>query len=424
LNQQHKREEPCNVSKGEVFVVPGFMGSRLRKVKGFGAVKDIWVNKTELVVNGPDNLDLAYPGPAPGPLANGPLTDFGMVDTGLYEPLMKAIANAGYTPNFFSYDWRLSIRTSGQLFANVLVNSFKTKDIWVIAHSMGGLVARWAYPLWLQSSNAARWKRSIYLGVPHGGTYSAISGLCGWSPDLSLTGYIAVGVGLLVRRVQNLTGSRQSLQERYNQVLASWPAMYEMLPAQSGPFSGLDPQLSQENDARNYAPYNSHVTDARLNNALTFRTELANLLTDPRPSEVSVYASGTETPSMLDDPSKFGEVGGYKFTAHGDGVVTVERAILPGLNGIELSSSHQQIPANARFLSFVKQLLDDGLPSPIVAPNPLPEVPQPQAPPAPGAGELGPWKGELIRVGPPLSFIDPGPGPTPVNSSLPVRGDP
>lgn len=379
----------------EVYVLPGFMGSKLKKVPGHGRVKEIWLNRTELALNGPDALDMAYPGPLPGPLATGPLIDAGPVDEGPYGPLLTELGRGPFIPLFWSYDWRLSIRVLASQFANTLNNVSKGKDFYVVAHSLGGLIARWAYGLWKVDNNVDRWKRTVYLGVPHGGTYTAVTALSGYAPPLSLTAMLFIALSRASKRLNNPLTPQPAVQERLNQVLASFPCLYQMLPVGTGPWAALDPDLGEVNKVANYTANNAFVRQARLDEGLTFRSDLAASLALPRPPEVCVTGGPAETPHLLDKVSELGEVGGYKWTASGDGCVPDDRATLPGVNTLQVDAGHQVIPCHASVLTRIRGLLTNGLPGNLVVADPVLPAPSLQS-------FIDPWQPQPVSKFPAL----------------------
>lgn len=64
---------------------------------------------------------------------------------GFYTPTLKALQAAGFEAVFFSYDWRTSIAQLGKDFAGWLHQNYSGREIHLVAHSMGGLVARTAF---------------------------------------------------------------------------------------------------------------------------------------------------------------------------------------------------------------------------------------------------------------------------------------
>ena len=134
-----------------VYVVPGLMGSQLCLRRAPPAPDDLlWPDPTD-ISHGQLSL-LTMPG-APV-MASGPVL-YG------YLPLKLALMAAGYTVRCFAYDWRRDIAESGAVLARQLATE-PARELSVIAHSMGGLVARIA----LRSNAGLRMRRLITLGTP------------------------------------------------------------------------------------------------------------------------------------------------------------------------------------------------------------------------------------------------------------------
>lgn len=75
---------------------------------------------------------------------------------------------------FFSYDWRMSIEESGNLFSDFIVDFSKNKDeIYILAHSMGGLVSTFALKLLRKILNI----KLITLGTPFLGSPAVFESL-------------------------------------------------------------------------------------------------------------------------------------------------------------------------------------------------------------------------------------------------------
>jgi pimeloyl-ACP methyl ester carboxylesterase len=164
---------------------------------------------------------------------------------GLYDELLKAFHDRGYHEDIqprkprnlwvFVYDWTRSNRDSGRDLAtfitrdvlgahNSLHPEHPWKDVDVISHSMGGLVARAAIQLF-----QAPIQRSVYVVAPHFGAPLAYFGL---HSEVGLT------LGLLVSMVGNamwgrflrLPGDERRLDEQLHWVATRLPSVYEMLP--------------------------------------------------------------------------------------------------------------------------------------------------------------------------------------------------
>lgn len=142
-----------------VYVLPGISGSHLKR-----DARRIWINPLELAQGGVLRLGIDAVGITPeAPIDRyyGELCDF-LRKTHDVAPL--------------AYDWRKPIAGVAQGFARELAGMLRgSQPVRIVAHSMGGLVARTAFlqnrDLW----NAFRGRdgsRLLMLGTPNGGSYS------------------------------------------------------------------------------------------------------------------------------------------------------------------------------------------------------------------------------------------------------------
>lgn len=215
-----------------VAVVPGIMGSRL-KLHG----ELIWPGTVlNAIVTRYDKLDA--------------LRDPAVVPDGLiekvfvfaqYENLLEDLERLGFvrgdTLLACAYDWRKSNQDSAGTLARILDDAatrHPDAEITIIAHSMGGLVARY----YLESGRFtgpafARVKRLISLGVPHFGAPKALGAVLGLEQMAFLQ----------PDQVQTLAADPR------------YPSAYELLPHLGQPFAwNLDPaQLYQPIDVWNPA---------------------------------------------------------------------------------------------------------------------------------------------------------------------------
>ncbi len=154
-----------------IVVVPGIMGSRLVRRDGL-VEEEVWgTGLARLAAHlltfgrglkqleiGPD-ADPDSPGD--GLVPGGVVTDLSLIPglggvtgyDGLVRDLLGVDGVTAGQVRSFSYDWRLSCRVNGGLFASFLDeqvglwrcrSGFSDAQAVVVAHSMGGLVARWA----------------------------------------------------------------------------------------------------------------------------------------------------------------------------------------------------------------------------------------------------------------------------------------
>ncbi|MFD3539280.1 hypothetical protein ACFWUQ_07245 [Streptomyces sp. NPDC058662] len=212
--------------KNLVVVVPGIGGSVLRTAEGAAR----WDEHRRRLVGAafrPERLgldrhpDLVPVGLLPDITVLGPFVvpGYDRLVRGIrnhFEDVRVDVAVPGRAPDtradlvLFPYDFRRSVQhTAERLAADIAARldgehpGARRRRVIVVAHSMGGLVARyWTGPL----GGAADCAALITLGTPHRGAPKALEVL---GNGLSVSG----------RRLSGLTG-----------VLRGWPSAYELLP--------------------------------------------------------------------------------------------------------------------------------------------------------------------------------------------------
>jgi len=189
-----------------VFMLPGIMGSEL------GIKQDrVWFDIGDLLLGGMERLAI-------GAKNVQPLQPFARY----YGDLLQFLA-ASHRVIPFAYDWRLDPRTEGDRLAarikqELPVAREQRQPIRILAHSMGGLLARTMIArhgdLWAQML-AIPGARLVMLGTPNGGSHSITELLVARSKTLRQ---------LALLDVRN--GTRGLLQ-----VIARFPGVLAMLPS-------------------------------------------------------------------------------------------------------------------------------------------------------------------------------------------------
>lgn len=339
----------------QVVILPGILGSDLVfRPPGGGALR-VWYAPNFLGTNGPTALQLAPNGFDPGPQALGPLAPSGPVSTGIYTPLVVALEQAGWTVKVIAYDWRFRLSQLGTYAAQQIAAAFPAGDVHVVAHSMGGLVARFAYSQFETLPTRTRWKRTIYLGTPHGGSHSATAGLAGFSMGYSWMTVYATAFGWLRFIYPGAPPGALNTVTLSRAVVATWPGLACLMPSSSGAWAGLDPQAPNVYFTAPYFADNPAVQQLTLDHAADDVAALAALLTQPRPEELNFLGIGTSTPSKFRTPLAVGDNAGYDFTTAGDGAVTLERNQLPGVNTIQISGGHQDYMIDGQVLRAITE---------------------------------------------------------------------
>ena len=186
-----------------VLILPGIMGSTLaRRVLGIPDV--LWLNPLEIALG--KLIDLKLDG---GP---SPYREFGVV-LFAYLKLKLRLKVAGFDAQFFPFDWRRSLTDLGAALSDAIAAFHKEteKQISLVAHSMGGLVARAALP-----AVDDKVARLIMLGTPNYGSFA---------PAQAIRGTYDV-----VQKISTLD-LRHSAEELASKVFNTFPGLYEMLPS-------------------------------------------------------------------------------------------------------------------------------------------------------------------------------------------------
>lgn len=355
-----------------VICVGGFMSTTLQYVTPARFVHTIWLDVGEFGLNGPDNLQLAADGVSPGPLAEGPLNVAGDVVGSSWSSMRGALQRLGYTPFQFYWDWRLDLAQNAGLLVQYIIAHSGGQPFYVIAHSAGGLVTQLAYQSYLGVANPAAWLRTLNLGVPFGGSYTAVSGLATYYNQWGLLYYLAILCGGLARRDPRSFLAFTDPITRLAQVVSTWPALLELMPAGAGIFSGLDSNTKALYTNATWIALNPFVFQPALDRAAKTQAALNAAYTGTQPPSVDVIAINTQTLSRIQDVTVLNGEVGYASTVLGDGVVTQKRAQLPGHQQVTIYTDHSSIPGDTQLLSQLGELLTSGSPVPTV--NPVPAL--------------------------------------------------
>jgi pimeloyl-ACP methyl ester carboxylesterase len=310
-----------------VYVVPGLMGSQLAVAREPpGPDNLLWVDPTD-VQQGRLSL-LAIPG--------DPLKVAGPVLYG-FLPLKFALQAAGYAVRTFAYDWRQSISDTGAALAARLTGE-KAHEINIVAHSMGGLLARVA----LRSESGRRVRRLITLGTPHGGSFAPVQAVRGSYP--------------LVRRLAQIDVQHDA-EALARDVFSTFYSLYQMLPR------GLTPDLFNQ---RNWPP-----AGPQPNATLLDRVKYLELGgADSRVAAIAGF--GYET---IDHCARVEEEFYYRYSFAGDGTVPATRAVLAGCPAWYVHAAHGQLPRTPTVHAAVVALLAGAAPQLATAPPALPSTP-------------------------------------------------
>lgn len=289
---------------------------------------------------------------------------------GTYDALIEHLADT-HEVIPFAYDWRRPIEDEARRLAGVVDAALSARDaggqpVRLVAHSMGGLVARTMQlekPATWQRMMAREGARLLMLGTPNGGS---------WSPMQTLSGDDTFGNALTA--LGSLFDNRKA-----RRMMAALPGFIQLQAALLDPQHDLNSEAAwrklAEEDMAALRKLNAwHEPDTQraiyewsappqavLDQAVALRRRLdaqlpalaadaskMALVVGQAPFTPAGFAMGAEGLEYLNTPDG------------GDGRVTIDSALLPGVGTWEVAAVHGDLPAvEAAFDGYV-QLLATG----------------------------------------------------------------
>jgi pimeloyl-ACP methyl ester carboxylesterase len=332
--------------KGNVVVIHGIMGAELSVTNG-GAGDLTWVNAFRIMRGWLERLRLGEDG----------RTDFNSqfkvrasgIMKRYYGELILSLAE-NWNVHAFWFDWRKDLDLAADEL-NVQINGWfeKGSPVHIVAHSMGGLVARtfikkyperWA-SMWDKNGQGGKsGGRLVMLGTPNHGSFAI--------PQ------VITGVEGLVRKLAllDVRHTRHGLLETLNSFVGS----YQMLPSPLVMESMKDLYKSGT-----YGGYN--VPQRHLDNALRHHQFLSDVIDGDR----MIYVAGYDqpTPSNIKDWKKLDSPDGYEVTVDGDGRVPHQLGLLKRNGSLVVPTfyireNHGNLSSSAKILSVLDELLETG----------------------------------------------------------------
>jgi hypothetical protein len=219
----------------------------------------------------------------------------------------------------FAYDWRQDCRRSAVQLHNQIEawrcehNAFDTPVV-VLAHSMGGLVARY----WIEHlGGAAGVSHLVLFGSPLQGSPTAFE-------------WLAQGPGFI---------PLHPLRRKLNDLVRTMPSLYQLLPSTPFVYSG-DGAAINIYEERAWLPERFHHL---LENGQRFHAELGSRSSVPT---LCVAGDGIETPTRVEVDLSVAQC--WKTMrlireAVGDGLVPVSSALLPGAPDYRCRYDHEML---------------------------------------------------------------------------------
>lgn len=307
---------------GTVILLHGILGSQIGKVNRSREWDIVWLNPLAIRDGNMSRLKLAAGASKYG--ARGLIPMF-------YALLWARLKYwYGFTVKEFAYDWRLSVAESAEDLVDMIGNE-TSGPVYLVAHSMGGLVARAALP-----SLDARVERVIQLATPNYGSFS---------PVLTFRGQ-----NEFINRILALDDS-VSLTDQISKVVSTFQGLYELMPAPER-FSAVnlfDPQVWPASPA--------------VNPEVLARAKLA-IESLPAPDPRIALIAGTNQPTItgMSRDSGTGEFL-YTTTPAGDGTVPLQFARFDPSANIDTylaEVTHNGIVQNGNVSAAIDELIRTG----------------------------------------------------------------
>lgn len=276
-----------------------------------------------------------------------------------YATLKKTLTQYGYNVKFFHFDWRNKPSDTAALLGKYLDNSLlKNEKVHIVAHSMGGLVAR-AYME--QTQNKNRIATLITAGTPHQGTILAYPAWSGGSVWGDLLWRVAAGIAIRHCKTTHANMSDRQIIQTY------MPSVQTLLPV----FNYL------RQDPRHHTiPYDTMISR---NNWLPTQFTAPFYGT----KVITISGKGESTLERLDVRSPTtrevglgnwldGKPTDRKYSQKGDGTVLVDSSSLEGAVNIILRTDHAGLVSSGK---AVKRIAEELMNSPLPGePQDMPQL--------------------------------------------------
>jgi pimeloyl-ACP methyl ester carboxylesterase len=212
-NQPARAQQASLAPERPLVFVPGMLGSMLCRTAADGTRTVVW-GTSDAIGQFPTLAVASANDIAPCGLIRE-ISYLGIFSQSVYGPFIDRLEQAGYrqgeTLFVFDYDWRLSVLDNARrLGAYVEATIPGAGDIDIVAHSMGGLIAR-TYAL--EEGGADRIARLVSAGSP-------------WRGSVQVFELLQNGWGLANALMGGLDAFRKTI--------VSFPSLFEMMPDYDG----------------------------------------------------------------------------------------------------------------------------------------------------------------------------------------------
>jgi hypothetical protein len=343
-------ERAADPTRPAAFVLPGIVGSHL-KVGG----DRVWLSWH--VVNGLDRLKYGTDGVLP----DGPVGMF-------YDDLVAYLSRTHEVIEF-AFDWRTPMEEAARLLADAVTAALDARTdsgqpVRMVAHSMGGLVARTMElerPTVWERMMSSKGARLLMLGTPNGGSWAPMQVLSG--DDTFGNVLAAVGAPFeesAARQVMAQFPGFLQLQANLSdelQLESTWKKLADEDLAALGkrsPWHRLPIQLG----AYQWGVPSQDVLDRAVALRRRLDGQAARAVTTWKDKVVLVVGRAPSTPDGYEVTER--EVVYLDTPDDGDGRVPVQRALLPGVPAWKVDAGHSDLPAKKDAFKAYLELLETG----------------------------------------------------------------
>jgi pimeloyl-ACP methyl ester carboxylesterase len=331
-----RRTRAATQSAGNVVVLHGIMGSELDEFKADSSAKSVWLSILRLIGGAFTSLSLNSDGSS-----KNDIRPTGVLKK--YYGLQLLTLAQRWNVRAFWYDWRADINSSAALLARKLSDWFPGKPVHLVAHSMGGLVAR-AFiahhaPQWnaMWDTKKKEGARLVMLGTPNRGSFAIPQLLMGMNDVLRIVS------------MADLFNSKRDLVE----TIKTFVGPYQMLPS---PDAIKDASILQLYQSKTYGSINP--PQDRFDKAREFHKALAPVVDPAR----MMYVAGYNHPTYdgIRALDKLDSADGYTATMRGDGTVPHNLGLLEGIPTFYVEEEHGALPNNKTVIAATEDLLARG----------------------------------------------------------------
>ena len=311
LAEEAKHETRRTRKRKRVLILPGLMGSTLGT-----RTNTIWIDPLDVMRGNLAKLKM--------PDSTNKAKD---VIPFAYLKLKLRLQMTGFDVDYWHYDWRKSVPELGDALKRTLSDE-SASEIFLVAHSMGGMVARAAL-----AKGVAKVKRLIMLGTPNFGSFEPI---------------------LAVRAKNGTVQSLAKLDFTHDSdglanIFRTFPGLIELMPSPKK-FDAIDLYDAQAWPTRNLKPSQDIL--------LAAKAAQEKLLDPSDPRCFMIAGVNQETTvglRLTSDKSQFV----YNKSNIGDGTVPLDLAILDPARTYYQDETHSGLPNNRTVTKAVVQLLRD-----------------------------------------------------------------